>query len=175
MEEISIALLEEDEISCKEELEKQGKTVIVVFSCGGPRIPHPQRVTMLQSHYNRVESLQGFTLHPARSLEFNILYTMGWEDDVLRYIRNIGWDFLMSFYPKIHPRATTEFLAISFYVEIHILGEGMPSSWMVSYWMNEAYRSTTLDDFNIQCRFISSEDIYTEEYQTTYLAKPNYL
>ncbi|KAL2347589.1 hypothetical protein Fmac_001589 [Flemingia macrophylla] len=26
----------------------------------------------------------------------------------------------------------------------------MPPSWMVLYWMNDAYRSTTLDDFNIQ-------------------------
>ncbi|KAL2340534.1 hypothetical protein Fmac_008474 [Flemingia macrophylla] len=41
--------------------------------------------------------------------------------------------------------------------------------------MNGAYRSTTLDDFNVQCGFISSEDIYTEEYQMAYLAKLDYL
>ncbi|KAL2330664.1 hypothetical protein Fmac_018245 [Flemingia macrophylla] len=115
------------------------------------RAPHQQRGTMLQSHCNRVESLQNFTLHPIRSLDCKILCTMGWEDD-MRYILNIGWPFLMSFHPKIYPRAT-----------------------MVFYWMNGAYHSTTLDDFNIQCGLISSEDIYTEEYQTAYLAKPDYL
>ncbi|KAL2322227.1 hypothetical protein Fmac_026606 [Flemingia macrophylla] len=90
---------------------------------------------------------------------------MGWEENVLRYIHNNGWAFLMSFHPKIYPQATTEFLATSSCVEIHTMEihtiEDMPSSWMVSYWINDVYRFTTLDDFNVQCGFISLEDIYT--------------
>ncbi|KAL2319507.1 hypothetical protein Fmac_028476 [Flemingia macrophylla] len=41
--------------------------------------------------------------------------------------------------------------------------------------MSSAYRSTTLDDFNVQPGFVPLEDIYTEAYQLAYLAKPDYL
>ncbi|KAL2319271.1 hypothetical protein Fmac_028240 [Flemingia macrophylla] len=53
-----------------------------------PRAPHPNRGAMLQSHRDRAELLETFTLHPARSLDCNIFRVVGWKEDVLKYIHN---------------------------------------------------------------------------------------
>ena len=131
---------------------------------------------MAEAHQQRLANIQQFAWYPMLRLDFGILATFGWEQDVRRFIHNIGWDFLLREPPtRIHRTATMEFLASVNMMEMPSAVPGVPPTQAVSYWMDGAYRTTALDDFNVIMGFCQRADTRTPEYRSAYLEKPTVL
>ncbi|KAL2327474.1 hypothetical protein Fmac_020901 [Flemingia macrophylla] len=137
----------------------------------GPAQPPP--TGLIDQHQARLDNLRSFAWHPVRCLEFSILAMFDWEQGVREYLDKIGWTFLLrGFHPNIYRTATLEFLASVSLVDVPPPMAGLPASRGVSYWMNGAYRINTLDEFNIWCRLIQSEDVRTIAYQSAICERP---
>ncbi|KAL2325879.1 hypothetical protein Fmac_024937 [Flemingia macrophylla] len=86
--------------------------------------------TLISSHQQRANLLATFELHPIRSLDVSILRTMEWEEPVLTYLKNIGWEFLLYPHPRIYPTSDIEFIASVSLKEIESEFEGESPTYM---------------------------------------------